>query len=216
MMRSCSSPWSNLSFMPLRTHLSLYLISLAHIFSHSNQIDAKVPWSFQCPLCGQDCVLEVPVIKLTHTLKMPDCPITPKKRSHSLTYHLWRASPTNGWISVPFVGDVQIFKEPDEVFAEFSVLATVRQTDSNSSKSVSVLQVMNVLSLVEPGTSKTPGVYHNSKLDNTNCTVLEFADPSTLARPHAIKHCAYRNLGRILLEIQGEWMLSASRHEVKH
>jgi hypothetical protein len=75
-------------------------------------IDGKLPWSFECPLCGQDCVLKVPVVDLTYTYKMPACPIVlPRaKESHTMTFSLWKDSPTHGWISTRLEGTVVVYK----------------------------------------------------------------------------------------------------------
>jgi hypothetical protein len=78
------------------------------INKQTKKIDGKIPWSFTCKLCGEDCVLQVPVIKVDFSLPMPPCPVQPNKRSHTLEYQLWKSSPSHGWVSTSFEGTITL------------------------------------------------------------------------------------------------------------
>jgi hypothetical protein len=101
-------------------------------------VDDKIPWSFTCKLCGEDCVLEVPVIQVTHVLKMPPCPVQPRERHHGIQYNLWERSPSGGLISTHIEGTVRVIQGSSSddsgngdgdgggTIAEFSISADIR------------------------------------------------------------------------------------------
>ena len=76
-------------------------------------LDDKIPWKFNCVLCGQDCVLEVPVIDLKYKFPMPKCPILlpPTAKSYQRTFRFWKVSPTHGWITTKIEGHVTVYKD---------------------------------------------------------------------------------------------------------
>ena len=73
-------------------------------------IDNRLPYTFTCKVCGEDCILKVPIIDFEYTLSMPNCPVKPKRRSHTLFYQLWKSSPTHGFVTTSINGIVTIIK----------------------------------------------------------------------------------------------------------
>lgn len=89
-------------------------------------LDNRVPYSLSCPLCGQDCVLQLPVLKVHYTIPMPPCPVSLEDREQAFAFHLWRMSPTDGWLTIPISGTGQVYEAPDALLASFVVHVTVR------------------------------------------------------------------------------------------
>jgi hypothetical protein len=58
------------------------------------KVDNKVNWRFNCAVCGEDCVFKMPVIDFKYSIPMPDCPVKPLTRAHTMDYDLWKKSPT--------------------------------------------------------------------------------------------------------------------------
>lgn len=64
------------------------------------QIDGFIPYHFRCALCGQDCILSIPVVKANFTIPTSDhCPIPVGQHSKRIVRHLWANSPTDGHIT---------------------------------------------------------------------------------------------------------------------
>ena len=89
------------------------------------QIDSLIPYSFTCPLCGEDCVLSFPVVKFTYTIPLPPCPVPAHTVQTNIEYRLQPDSPTEG-IPTHVEGIVKIYRSTGEQMAEFSVSAYVK------------------------------------------------------------------------------------------
>jgi hypothetical protein len=89
-------------------------------------LDNRVPYKLECPLCGQDCVLEIPVFKVHYTIPNPPCPVSLQNRSEDFEFQLWRASPTDGWLTIPVSGSGKIYEAPGIELASFDFHLTAR------------------------------------------------------------------------------------------
>jgi hypothetical protein len=89
-------------------------------------LDNRVPYKVECPVCGQDCVLEIPVFKIRYTIPMPPCPVSLKNRTEGFEFHLWRMSPTDGWLTVPVSASGVVYEAPGIELASFEMHLTVR------------------------------------------------------------------------------------------
>ena len=45
-------------------------------FSVDAKVDSFIPFKLKCNMCGQPCVVKVPIVSKTINIKMPDCPIS--------------------------------------------------------------------------------------------------------------------------------------------
>ena len=88
------------------------------------QIDSLISYSFTCALCGEDCVLTVPVVKFTYTIPLPPCPVPAHTIQTRIEYKLQPHSPTEG-IPTHLEGTVKIARSSGEQMAEFSVSAYI-------------------------------------------------------------------------------------------
>ena len=93
-------------------------------------IDNRIEYNFTCVVCGEDCVLEIPVIHFNYTFPMPDCPVKPKKRTHTLLYQLWKSSPTHGFITTSIQGTISIIKTTTTT-ATATTIPTTRNISTN-------------------------------------------------------------------------------------
>ena len=75
-------------------------------------LDNRVPYKVECHLCGQDCVLEIPIFKVHYTIPMPPCPLSLKDRTAKFDFHLWRSSPTDGWLTIPVSASGTVRESP--------------------------------------------------------------------------------------------------------
>ena len=89
------------------------------------QLDRFVHYKFKCPLCGQPCVLEIPVIKLTYTIETPPCPVEPHSVRHAVEHHLWSQSPDRG-IKNRLDGTIAVRKANGDKIADISVRAYIK------------------------------------------------------------------------------------------
>ena len=91
-------------------------------------VDNKVQWEFSCPLCGQDCVLKMPVLPLEYSLSMPSCSLQPEERTEIITYDLWKNSPSHGLVDVPVTlqGQATFYSGPEKVLATIQVQASIQ------------------------------------------------------------------------------------------
>lgn len=112
----------NMCKMVCRNH-SLRL-SHSLVSSFRTQIDRFVPYEFSCPICGDPCVLEIPVIMVNYTIDTPPCPVGPDF-SHFVKEPLNQVSPTAG-IRTHLAGSVQLQKANGDLIAEFTVEAYVK------------------------------------------------------------------------------------------
>eukprot|EP00550_Attheya_septentrionalis_P008280 CAMPEP_0198288604 /NCGR_PEP_ID=MMETSP1449-20131203/7052_1 /TAXON_ID=420275 /ORGANISM="Attheya septentrionalis, Strain CCMP2084" /LENGTH=204 /DNA_ID=CAMNT_0043986773 /DNA_START=341 /DNA_END=955 /DNA_ORIENTATION=- len=72
------------------------------------KIDHFVPWEFLCKVCGEPCVLEIPIIQLERAIEMPPCPIVVGEMSDTVDEWIGNHSPTDGTIPTHIVGDVYV------------------------------------------------------------------------------------------------------------
>jgi len=71
-------------------------------------IDKFIPYKFRCALCGQDCVLEIPVLKRNETIHMEKCPVTVDTTKGHIVYQMMDESPSRGKITTKVDGTVQL------------------------------------------------------------------------------------------------------------
>jgi len=71
-------------------------------------IDKFIPYKFRCALCGEDCVLEIPVIKHNESIPMEKCPISVHETNANVIYQMMDESPTHGKIATKVDGTVQL------------------------------------------------------------------------------------------------------------
>jgi hypothetical protein len=88
--------------------------------SHLSQIDRFIPYSFTCALCGEDCILTIPVVKFTYTIPLPACPVPAHTIETRIEYKLQSNSPTEG-IPTHLEGAIEISKSSGEKIAAFTV-----------------------------------------------------------------------------------------------
>lgn len=71
-----------------------------------------ISYTFHCAVCGQDCVLQLPVFHHRNvTIAMPKtCPIPADAVSETLTYQMWDESPTGGTVAVHFEGNLVLIQ----------------------------------------------------------------------------------------------------------
>ena len=103
-------------------------------------IDNRLPYTFTCNVCGEDCILKVPIIEFEYALPMPDCPVKPKKRSHTLLYQLWKTSPTHGFVTTSINGIVTIMKSTKTTTTETSTTTTTTAA-GNKFHNVTIAQI---------------------------------------------------------------------------
>jgi hypothetical protein len=92
------------------------------------KMDRFVPYHFRCPLCGEDCVLKLPLINMTHTIPMPkNCPIPAQNSSQPVHYQLLDRSPTDGKVPVRVDGIVSLIQgKTGKTLVEFTVEGHIR------------------------------------------------------------------------------------------
>ena len=86
------------------------------------KVDHIIPYSFQCAVCGSDCILKLPVpgLDLHWAFPTPDCPIDTNLIVNSFREDLGKSSPTDG-IPVHVEGGVHVVRENGDIAAAFSV-----------------------------------------------------------------------------------------------
>jgi len=87
------------------------------------KVDYIVPWKFDCQVCGEDCVLSIPVVNAGTTIPGPDCPFANEAHTIGFELPLDNGSPVAG-IPTHFSGHVTV-KRSDIVVVRISVEATV-------------------------------------------------------------------------------------------
>ena len=59
-------------------------------------VDYIVPWHIECAVCGQDCVLKVPIVFYAVNIPMPPCPLGKKEIPSTLAIPVGDSSPFKG------------------------------------------------------------------------------------------------------------------------
>ena len=90
-----------------------------------------IPFHFQCPLCGQDCVLHASIIDLNWTIAMPKhCPINVAEHPqiYPFLYNLPPTSPTKGIVPVGLEGTVKVIQgsSTGKTLVDLSIKLTVK------------------------------------------------------------------------------------------
>ena len=94
---------------------SIVVLDKGDIFKGSFFIDKYVPFHFQCPVCGEDCIVQAPLVHLNWSIPMPpSCPIYVNQTDPPATYHLFAhlppTSPTKGILATSVNGTVQVIR----------------------------------------------------------------------------------------------------------
>lgn len=66
-----------------------------HSFATNDYFEANIlldkfsPYKVRCHLCGQDCVVDIPILGLKYTIPMPSCPLSTQQDVHQeFSFHL--------------------------------------------------------------------------------------------------------------------------------
>jgi hypothetical protein len=92
------------------------------------KVDRIIPYQFRCALCGEDCVLSIPVINLNYTIPMPkECPIPIHTSTRHVVGQLWDDSPTKGIFPTRLDGSVQMIQgRTGKTLVDFSVESFIK------------------------------------------------------------------------------------------
>lgn len=88
-------------------------------------VDHIVPYSFSCAVCGEDCVLKVPVANIEWSFPTPPCPINTDAIVDTIKEDLGKKSPTDG-IPVHLEGNLQVVRASGDSVAKFSVSVDIK------------------------------------------------------------------------------------------
>jgi len=109
-------------------HIDL-VVDIEHEFREDDMIHASlkvdyfVNWEFECHVCGQDCVITVPIVDLEIPIQMPPCPLINNDIPPTLEIPLGN-DPIAG-IPLRVEGDLSLKKKSDEVIAKSHILVNV-------------------------------------------------------------------------------------------
>mmetsp|Transcript_15269 Transcript_15269/g.22510 ORF Transcript_15269/g.22510 Transcript_15269/m.22510 type:complete len:190 (-) Transcript_15269:85-654(-) len=109
----------------------VYKLNIANIIDATDKfeghfkIDSFISYSFSCALCGEDCVLEVPVVKFKYIIPMPSCPVPAHNETTQIEYQLSKHSPTEG-ILTHLEGHVKVVKASGETLANVAITVYVK------------------------------------------------------------------------------------------
>mmetsp|Transcript_27025 Transcript_27025/g.56597 ORF Transcript_27025/g.56597 Transcript_27025/m.56597 type:complete len:247 (-) Transcript_27025:1220-1960(-) len=92
------------------------------------KLDGALPYHFRCPICGQDCQLQIPIVGANITIPMaPDCPVADKKHTLHIIGKLWNYSPTDGFITTKIEGNVSLVQgSTDAILVAFRLEGAIR------------------------------------------------------------------------------------------
>eukprot|EP00588_Corethron_pennatum_P014974 CAMPEP_0194281580 /NCGR_PEP_ID=MMETSP0169-20130528/21035_1 /TAXON_ID=218684 /ORGANISM="Corethron pennatum, Strain L29A3" /LENGTH=177 /DNA_ID=CAMNT_0039026675 /DNA_START=416 /DNA_END=949 /DNA_ORIENTATION=+ len=68
----------------------------------------EADFQISCQVCGQDCVVEIPLVSKKVTIKMPDCPVTLKNLEFNFDQALPEKSPVPSLMTIAGDGTVRV------------------------------------------------------------------------------------------------------------
>jgi len=92
------------------------------------KFDDTLHYHFKCAMCGQDCNLQLPVIKANITIPMDEeCPVKDRPRTLHINKTLWKYSPSDGLITTKVEGTVYIIQgRTGDTLVEFRLQGSLR------------------------------------------------------------------------------------------
>lgn len=86
-------------------------------------MDSIIPFNFDCPLCGGNCTVTVPIIKKQFSFAMPDCPIAATSGVKTIPVSLPSDDPVP--VKITAKGTVSIYDETGAMAGQVALDVTV-------------------------------------------------------------------------------------------
>ena len=121
---NCHYDWGNVMNIELNVRLKKRAFEKDDRISGKFKVDYFVPWEFDCAICGEDCVLTVPVVNWDVQVPLPDCPLGNEDIPNTLQLMPGDSSPLDG-VPLHVDGDLKLVTAGGEVAASAHVKVTI-------------------------------------------------------------------------------------------
>ena len=121
---NCHYSWGET--MNLNLHIDLQQPFTMNDTIHASlTVDYFVSWEVDCKICGEDCIMTVPVVKYDIHIPMPDCPMGTDDIPTMLELPVGDTSPFEG-IPLHIQGDLIIKRNEDVEIAKSHIVVDVK------------------------------------------------------------------------------------------